>query len=42
MRFIDFIKNRQGQSPAAEQQSQQQKPENNKAISPQQWYMVAG
>lgn len=30
MAFLDFIKNREGQRPAAEQQSQQQKPENAK------------
>jgi len=30
MAFLDFIKNRDGQRPAAEQQSQQQKPENAK------------
>src|SRR5579859_4501115 len=28
MAFLDFIKNREGQRPVAEQQSQQQKPEN--------------
>jgi hypothetical protein len=35
MGLIDFIKNRQGQRPTEQQQSQQQKPENDKAISPQ-------
>lgn len=35
MGFLDFIKNRQGQSPAAEQQSQQQKPETYKEAKTQ-------
>lgn len=32
MAFLDFIKNRDGQRPTAEQQSQQQKPENAKEM----------